>query len=387
MRKKKSAGAALFILFFFLLTAGCLSIGTFLDEHFTLSGVTEDHPFPQISRETLWDGSFQEQFNSWFETHFPGRNLLIQIRGQLMYSLVRESPNENAVIGKDDYIFGTEYIAEYLPLVEPGDDAYFTDLKEKLERLQTILGEYDKELYIFITPSKAHLMADYIPWRYKVLKKDTKTNYQRLRDMLEGSDLNYFDCCTFIEQSEKDLQAPLFYSTGVHWSRPWGMKCAVAFSEYLSQTSSRWDLSTLSLSEMPLNAPEWPDADIYSSMNLLQAPHEQYFTSSLTITEQKDTPNVFLRGGSFIGASLASLINAGVFNHDVHYENNFCYTDRYSNLVSLSSFTSYDEIDLDPLLGQSDILILEVNEAAAGRMSFGFIDYVMEYPELLDRDY
>ncbi len=387
MRKKKSAGAALFILFFFLLTAGCLPIGAFLDERFTLSGVTEDHPLPQINRETLWDGSFQEQFNSWFETHFPGRNLLIRIRGQLMYSLFRESPNENAAIGKDDYIFGTEYLNEYLPLLEPGDDAYFTDLKTKLEQLQTILGEYDKELYIFITPSKAHLMADYIPWRYKVLKKDTKTNYQRLKDMLEGSDLHYFDCCAFIEQSEKDIQAPLFYTTGVHWSRPWGMKCAAAFSEYLSQTSSRWDLGTLSLSETPLDAPEWPDADIYSSLNLLRAPHDQYFTSSLTITEQKDTPTVFLRGGSFMGASLAALISAGVFGQEVHFENNFYYTDKYSHQVMLSSFTSYDEVDLDPLLGRSDILILEVNEAAAGRMSFGFIDYLMEYPELLDRDY
>ncbi len=387
MSKKISTGAILFILFFFLLTAGYPPIGAFLDKSFTLSGVTEDHPFPQISRETLWDGSFQEQFNSWFETHFPGRNLLIRIRGQLMYSLFRESPNDNAVIGKDNYIFGTEYLYEYLPLSEPGDDAYFADLKDKLERLQTILGEYDKELYIFITPSKAHFMADYIPWRYKVLKKDTKTNYQRLKDMLEDSDLHYFDCCTFIEQSEKDLQAPLFYTTGVHWSYPWGTKCAAAFSEYISRTSSRWDLSTLSLSETPLNAPVWPDADIYSSMNLLRAPCDHYFTFSLTVTEQKDTPSVFLRGGSFMGASLTSLINAGVFGQDVHYENNFYYTDGYSQLITLPSFTSYDEVDLDPLLGRSDILILEVNEAAAGNMSFGFIDYLTEHPEFLDRDY
>ena len=41
MRKKRSAGAALFILFFFLLMAGYPPIGAFLDEYFTLSGVTD----------------------------------------------------------------------------------------------------------------------------------------------------------------------------------------------------------------------------------------------------------------------------------------------------------------------------------------------------------
>lgn len=386
MSKKKSAGAALFILFFFLLIAGYPLLGSLLDERLSLSGVTEEYGLPEIRINSLLNGSFQEQFNSWFETHFPGRNLLIRIRSQLLYSLFQESPNSNVAIGKNNCVFGTEYLFEYIPS-EPRDDAYFEDLKAKLTRLQTILDEYDKELYIFITPSKAHFMEDYIPWQYKFLKTDSKTDYQRLKDMLEGSDLHYFDCCTFIEQSEKDISAPLFYMTGTHWSYPWGMKCAAAFSEYISRTSGRWELSSLSLSETPVNEPVWPDADLYMSLNLLRPPYDHYFTSSLTVTEQKDTPNVFLRGGSFMGASLASLIRAGMFGRDVHYENNKYYTDRYDQEETLSSYTSYDEVDLDPLVGQSDILILEVNEAMAGDMSFGFIDYLMEHPEFLDRDY
>ncbi len=388
MKKRRNAGAVLFILSFFLLTALYPFIGAHLDKYFILDGVTEEHPLPEISNEALWNGSFQEQFTSWFESHFYGRNLLIRIRSQLMYSLLKESPNSNIVIGKNNYIFETEYIDEYLPTVEPRDETYFEDLKAKLEYLQNVLDKYDKELYIFITPGKVRFTKEYLPWRYKILEKDTPTNYDRLKDMLEDSHLHYFDCCTFIEQSKNDLHAPIFYTTGTHWSYPWGKICAAAFSEYINQTSRRWTLSTVSLSsEEKLDTPIWPDADIYSSLNLLQEPRDNYFDAALTITEQKDTPNVFLRGGSFMGASLASLVTAGMFNQDVHYENRFYYVDRYSKQTILSSFTSYDEVDLDPLIGQTDIMILEVNEAMAGDMSFGFIDYLIEHPEYLDRVY
>lgn len=54
---------------------------------------------------------------------------------------------------------------------------------------------------------------------------------------------------------------------------------------------------------------------------------------------------------------------------------------------SMSGFTAYDELNLDVLMGQSDILVLEVNESHISNMSFEFISYLLEHPDYLDRSF
>lgn len=383
-----NVGSVIFILIFFGVIGIYPIIGKRLDKKILLSGVTTEVSLPKMNLANLWNGSFQHDLNTYYENYFNGRNLLIKIRGQLLYSLFHESPNSNSIVGKNSNIFGTEYVSQYLPLISPQDTTFYENLIEKLEQLQDLLNEYQKELYIFITPSKAHMLADQLPWRYKILKKDVETDADLLKEALQSSQLNYFDSYDYIIHCNDKVSAPYFYTTGTHWSHSWGQRAAAAFSEYIGQTSSRWDLSEVTVTEKKnKNAIIWPDADIYSSMNLIAEPREQYYESELKITKLRDTPNVFLRGGSFMGQSLSSLVSAGMFGFDTHYENNYYFTDQYSHQVTLDSYTAYDEVDMDTLVGRADIIILEVNEANAGNMCFGFIDYVLEHPEYLDRDF
>ena len=44
----------------------------------------------------------------------------------------------------------------------------------------------------------------------------------------------------------------------------------------------------------------------------------------------------------------------------------------------ISYFSEYEELDLDAEIEQADIVLLEVNEEAVDRMSFGFIDYMLD---------
>ena len=45
---------------------------------------------------------------------------------------------------------------------------------------------------------------------------------------------------------------------------------------------------------------------------------------------------------------------------------------------SSGNFDSYDVLPLEEMVDDSDIIFLEVNEEAIPRMSFGFIDYLLE---------
>ena len=112
----------------------------------------------------------------------------------------------------------------------------------------------------------------------------------------------------------------MFYSTGIHWSHSYGNVAAKAFSEYIN-TKSRWELSAISIDEYKVDEPLWPDADLYQTLNLFSEPKDvQYYATKLSIVEQRDRPNVFIRGGSFMGQSLNSLISVGMFNKNIHLE-------------------------------------------------------------------
>ena len=366
--------------------------GRLLDGRLELSGVTGGSERVELNCETLGDGSYQSYINDSFEDSFPGRKLLLKTRNQLLYSLLNVSPNSNVLIGKDKYLFEPQYILYETQVYAPQDKEYFDSLTDKLSRLKALLEQSDKELYVFITPSKAHYFKEKIP--DKLMTADMEayydyTNYDKLLESLDKARVTYFDSIAYIDEHLGDgsLEAPLFYKTGTHWSNPWGRTCAAHFLDKMG-ASSRYDLSRVSVTEKKSAEPIFPDTDLYSSMNLMLDARCDWYDSDVNVTyEGKDKPNFFVRGGSFLGQSISSLISAGIFESDVHLENNNWYIDRYSALGSISDYTAYDELPMDFLLGKSDILVLEINDAAIDKASFGFIDYLLEHPEYLDRAY
>lgn len=379
---KSFISSMLFVLVFFLLLLYPLA-GSLIDQSVSLSGVTETEDPVICSAETVMDGSYQSSLNTWIENHFWGRSAMIKLRSQMLYSFLNESPNRNVVIGKDRYLYEPGYINWELGIFH-AEEGYYTDLVDKLESLQELLNQNGKELFLFITPSKAYFYQDQIP-RYYNLMKTEKKDLELFFEELSQSSLLYFDSTTYIESYSGDgIDAPVFYPTGIHWSFPWAQYAAKGFSEYITE-NSKWNLSTLKQNVYAEDEPEWPDADLYQSLNLISEPKGiTYYGSELTVVEDWDHPNVFMRGGSFMGQSLSGLVRAGVFGENVHLENNNCFSEMYNNLQVLESRRDYDAIgELPQLMAEMDILILEVNEAAIGDMSFGFIDYLLEHPDYL----
>ena len=84
---------------------------------------------------------------------------------------------------------------------------------------------------------------------------------------------------------------------------------------------------------------------------------------------------ILARGGSFMGSSIGRLISYDYFLRSYYLENTyaFCPEGMYSG-----NFDSYDILPLEEMVDDSDIILLEVNEEAIPRMSFGFIDYLLE---------
>lgn len=352
----KTAKEYWFVAFFMLVTIYPL-YGGLLDKGVVLSGVVQESESVERTKESIMDGSYQAWLNNYWDLYFPGKSVLIRIRNQMVYSLLHESPNRNVVIGKNEYLYEPRYIAFETQMYPPESADYFEELANDLQKLSYELEKNGKELYIFISPSKADFCKDSIPVQYDLVSPENriKSNYEMLIEVLTAKQLHCYDSIDYIKNNVGKYESPVFYKLGTHWSHVWGESVAAEFLEYIKK-HSKWDLSTIKISENKSDEPIYPDADLYDSLNLLLNSHDNWYASeSHVLKEGKDKPNVFYRGCSFMGQSLNMLINKNVFGENVHFENSYYFTDNYSNSVNLTNSESYDEMDMDRLMGQTDI--------------------------------
>lgn len=376
-------GCSLWILFFFILLFPV--IGGKLDSKFVFNGVSAETELTPMNLKGIMDGRCQEEWNTVLNSKVPGRNLLIRVHNQVLYSLFDVSANPNIVIGKNKYLYEPAYLQYSFNMQGRHTEDEIAQLADKLQNLHDLLKENNKELYVFITPSKARYYAEEAPFYYKLCAGNSEEEllYDTFVRLMKNTDVNVYDSIAFINANRDTFDFPLYYATGIHWSNALGNTVAEDFNKYLCQTS-RYDLGQIKVEVEANQSCIYPDADLFNTLNLLEQPKDNYYAALVNLEKEgKDTPNVFLRGGSFMGQSLNQLIKADVFGKDIHFENSYYFTDNYSSQQILSNYNAYEEIDLQKYLSESDVLILEVNEIQVRLMCWGFIDYVLEHPELL----
>ena len=371
--------------------------GGLTDSRITLKGVAKEQEAVPLTPASLGDGSWQSSVNAVFEESFPGRSLLIRLRNQMLYTM-GISPNTNVVIGRSGCLFEPADILFDQAYYPPCDETYFDTLGQNLEKLNALLASHNKELYVFITPYKPRYFRDWFPDRLKPLDNRYyygTSNYDRLVKELDDHGILYYDSIPMIDRGLEDgvlasgvpaPSAPVFCMTGKHWTQPWAACAAGELLEFI-RAHSRFDLGSIQNREIPQAEPVYPDADLYDTLNLISRPEGPWYDAETSLSKEgADHPGFFARGGSFMGQSVNRLILSGVFGTAAHFENMGLHTDRYFNSVYMSDFYAYDELDLKPWLSEADILLLEINEGTIDRMSWGFIEYLLEHPEYLKKD-
>ena len=362
-------------------------IGKYVDEKMELSGFIKKDTMPEISRNGVLDGTWQEKMDVYLRNNMPGKNFLVKVNSQVQYSVFGRSSNTNVLVGENKQLYEAPYLNYQMNIKGQVSEEKIIELVDKLEKLEGVLENKNKELYVFITPSKVRYCYDEAPYYYRVCANDNEElAYDRFVDELDKSSIKYFDSIQYIDEIKEEFEYPLFYTTGIHWSNVLGANVTVEFNKWLTN-ESKYDLGCIYISEVKeVDSPVYPDADLYSTLNLFSKPDETYYQPVISVEEGEDLPTVYIRGGSFMGQSLMILIKKGLFQQDFHFENNFRHKNRYTETQVISTISSYDEIDVISELNASDILILEVNETNIGNMSWGFIDYLLENQDSLKED-
>lgn len=352
-------------------------MGQIIIKDSNLQGETLKKEKTEASFQDMWSGEWQSNFESYLTDNLKIREWLIPLRNQIMYSLLKTSPNENIVIGKNNNLYEEEYICFetqiYLPMTEDEIDI----LTEKLTALDKSLKDKGKKFFIFITPSKAEIYSEDIPDQYLKIAPDEKSpsTYNLFIEALERTDIAYYDSTQDVRELKQTVEFHVFPKTGTHWSKVTAAICAQKLSDSMEEQLDV-DLPECKVSYQKCKEPLHPDSDIYNLLNLLEKPDEIFYEPIIEITDaSKEDYTILARGGSFMGSSLNSLIHNDYFARSYYLENTFavCPEGTYSG-----NFDTYDLLPLQEMIEDSDIIFLEVNEEAIPRMSFGFIDYLLE---------
>ncbi len=360
-----------------------------VNAQFGLTGVSVQTERPILTKKGLLDGTVQEELNDYIAQNMPGRDLMIKVRNQLIFTLYSKSPNENIVIGKNNNLFEKEYVLKYEKVYPPADKEYVVDLCDKIAVIQDKLEAKGKELYLFITPTKVRYYEEDVPDIYRVASSfgERTGNYEVLMETLADYDFKVYDSIPVVAAYRETADAagmPLYYKTGSHWSLVVGAEVASGLGCFLDE-NSKYDFPDTHVEYAPVPEPLHPDSDIFNTFNVFTKPYDSYYSAELKAEDiglaEEEKPNLFCRGGSFMGQTINHLINNGMFHLDTYVENTIYYRNRFTEP---GSFSDYGELNLKQELEQADIVILEVNEAHIPTMSFGLIDYLIEHPELLD---
>ncbi len=380
---KKSWAPILYIIIFFIIIAFPAQLMimrdvTDLDCDVVLKGNFSSYSVPKMSVSSYYSGEFQKSYDQWLNNSYAPRGVVIKLYNQLRYSLFSEG---NRAIGKNGYIFEDPYIYDALcskpafDFSRPENAAKMESFVATLQDLSDKLEASGRHLIVYTTPSKGFYEYDNIPAKY--LLQENKSGVRAvdlLRKLIAETDVTYVDSTKILGQ---ETAYPVFYKTGIHWSRT----SEEMISSYIAETLQNLNLpvKTLQLGKViESKTPFWRDSDVYDLLNVISGKTDDMYYEFETSSEggNDGDVNILLQGGSFAQGFRNSFIENNLGNklYYINYANYF--TEKDDKKIPIENF---DEINLITYLDSVDVVMIEMNESVVNDYTTGFAEWLNNY--------
>lgn len=168
-----------------------------------------------LTAKTWLTGSYQVAKENYRERFFGFRNWGIRLNNQMKYSLFEASEVDNIVIGKNNYLYGVDYVQAYRGDDFVGEDVIQIKL-ERFKRLQDTLSKLGKHLFVIVTPNKADYFSEFLPNEQQKNIRETKTNYAYYIKGFKEQKINHIDINQWFMDLKPKVEYPLFSQTGIH---------------------------------------------------------------------------------------------------------------------------------------------------------------------------
>ena len=344
--------------------------------------------FPFSGKTSNLSGAYEKEelsfdnFSAYLKENLPGRDIVIRLLNQVKYTVFNISGNGTVAIGEDKELFSSESLNYYTHGLYYVDENAISTLVDKLNLLNDICNGTGKKLIVTTTPTKIRYYEDKMPFVDIILNAFQEKKYVRPYDVLakelNKTNIKFFDCIEYINENENKLTkdgSRVFPQTGHHWSTFNGKKIGLAFRNYIEQ-STNYKLPKIRIIATPSDIPEYPDADLYDILNLIEKPRGDYYETSIKYDSiELSMPSFLISGGSFTGELLFQFFTFGIDNEVIHISNKTCLLDHYERQVE---FEDYSELPILENLKKIDIIVLEINELNVYNATFGLLDYLLE---------
>lgn len=261
----------------------------------------KENTYPQT--EFTWHSWFNEWFQftneKYIAQNFGGRNLLLKIHNQVLYSFFKATHAPEVVIGKQDYFYLDKYILSYLGRRYNGKTAINTHVK-RIALLQRLLAERNIKFLMIIAPCKAYYHPEFIPDNYLTYKKP-ETLYEDYLAAFKKNKVRCIDFNRWFMQQKETTAEPLFQRYGAHWT-PYGAYLALdSLLSYMREDIKQKTPEIKFKGFTPVPAEINPDVDLLEQVNVFYPVLPAYGRiPNLSIhSKAKFRPSILVVGDSY----------------------------------------------------------------------------------------
>lgn len=368
-----------------------------------LHGAVERATFPNFTFSSFLSGHFQEQTELWMAQEFGFRPWLVRTDNQINYSLFSEtstnSEGSRVIVGRNNQLFEKEYIDSLNGARIPSTSTLRKGVT-RTAQLQSQLKNKGIGFVVLVSPNKARFHKSDIPLRFlaanvkdnsmgysqktelgnqrRFSPKETTTpasGYDKFLKLVREHNIAHVDSVALLEDISKNTPYPLFSTTGTHWNYYASCLVSVAvFEELNRQYPGRYNMPSCA----PVTFQQSRDLDrdlgyllnIWTESRLwTDSPYPQP-KSAIEPSTLKATDLLFV-GSSFLWTVFDVLEAQNIYNKRgmlYYFKSLYQFPDN-----SVQSITP-DSLDWNSTLLSKDAVVLEINEAALDRYSYGFVE-------------
>lgn len=306
-----------------------------------LNGVYYEPKDAKLTMYNLKHGWFQENLEENIRYNFGFREVLIPLYNQYIWDFYHLSSNKTVKVGKDDWLFGWDDVANYYQGAKYmyGDDKLATKSSLNLEasrlyKVQSILDEYRIFIFVSLLPSKAFVFPEYLPENPEPERETFHAieYYPRLFDSLG---IHYINVEKVFEDWKGNVDFPLFPKTGMHWSHIAAEYAFDTIMHYIEE-ASQLRLLHYDIGEKYANEPRYPDTDLEDILNLMRPirPNTNYYADVKVIPDNRAAwPTLLVIGDSFFWNISGSVPLGYLFSRYQYwyYNSTVYYNDQYNH--------------------------------------------------------
>jgi alginate O-acetyltransferase complex protein AlgJ len=328
-----------------------------------LFGQVAQAKMPEISVGDLLEGKTQQMAGLWLpENMGKPRELLIRAGNTIDFAIGRSSV-PSIVIGREGELYTAEQISDRcVPNQNKAGDAYIEDIASGLQRTAKRLHAIGMPLVVWITPSKAAVMPQYLPGFCKEVPNDSRLS-RRLIASLQEKGVTVVDSESLIEQSGSPYRP--FPHFGQHWDdvgQFYAVRDLVSSIERLSgKTIGHLELASVELTP----AHQYDEMDSGGLLNVMGTLKAIVPRPTFSVSERGSPINMLIVGSSFTWGPMRILLGQGLASRIIAYPylREVRLLDKTNGALGGPLDTTVQQ-DIQTRLGKVDAVIIEANAPA-----------------------